>query len=70
MSWKPQVMVEGKWSSNQLVFATKEEASRYAHDLFIRWTMSEAHQAVESDKPVNYRYEGYKLIPLHEVDDA
>jgi hypothetical protein len=26
MPWKPEVFVEGKWSQNQLVFATREEA--------------------------------------------
>ena len=39
MNWKPQVKVEGAWSSNALVFATKEEAERYARDLFRRWTL-------------------------------
>jgi hypothetical protein len=37
MSWKPEVLVGRQWSQNQLVFATEEEAKRYAHDLFMRW---------------------------------
>jgi hypothetical protein len=64
MSWKPEVLVGRQWSQNQLVFATEEEAKRYAHDLFMRWTSTDDHRAVESSEPVNYRYEGHALIPV------
>jgi hypothetical protein len=54
MPFKPEVFVEGKWSQNQLVFATREEAARYAHDLFMRWTMCSDSRAVEvPDTEVN-----------------
>lgn len=64
MSWKPEVYVEGKWTASGLVFATEEEAKRYAHDLFMRWTSTDDHRAVVSKEPVNYRYEGYVLVPV------
>ena len=54
MSWQPFVEVDGKWETNSLVFATKEEAEKYARDLFNRWFLTTGHKAVESDKPVNY----------------
>jgi hypothetical protein len=50
MSWKPEVL--------------EEEAKRYAHDLFMRWTSTDDHRAVESSEPVNYRYDGHALIPM------
>jgi hypothetical protein len=53
-SFKPEVLVEGKWSANGLVFATRAEAESYAHDLYSRWTTTSDHRAVESDQPVNY----------------
>jgi hypothetical protein len=56
MSWKPEVKVSGKWGSNALVFATKEEAEANARALAVRWTLVEEARAVESDEPVNYRW--------------
>ena len=48
-SWKPEVFVEGKWSTNSLRFVTEEEAKSSAFALFSRWTMCEDHRATESD---------------------
>lgn len=57
MPWKPEVFVDGKWSQNALVFATGEEAERYAHDLFMRWTLCSDSRAVEvPDAEVNYTF--------------
>ena len=53
-SFKPEVLVDGEWSSNSLVFATRAEAESYARDLFSRWTMTSDHRAVESNEPVTY----------------
>ncbi|AZO48068.1 hypothetical protein [Mesorhizobium sp. M4B.F.Ca.ET.058.02.1.1] len=61
MSWKPEVFVEGKWSRNGLVFATKEEAEANAKDLMWRWTMVQDSRAAESTDPVNYTYIGGEL---------
>lgn len=61
MSWKPEVFVEGKWSRNGLVFATKEEALASARDLQWRWLLVEGVRATEVDEPVNYRWVDGKL---------
>jgi hypothetical protein len=64
MPWKPEVFVEGQWSQNQLVFATREEAERNAHDLFMRWTSCSDSRAVEvPDAEVNYAYLDGTLHP-------
>jgi hypothetical protein len=55
MSWKPEVFVQGKWSRNGLVFATKEEAERSARDLMNRWMLVEDCRAVEVEDIVNYQ---------------
>jgi hypothetical protein len=39
-----------------LRFATKAEADAYAADLADRWKLVVECRAVESDKPVNYRW--------------
>ena len=57
MNWKPEVFVDGEWGQNSLVFATKEEAENYAHDLYMRWILCSDSRAVESEDPVNYRWE-------------
>jgi len=57
-TWKPQVFVDGKWSSNGLVFATVDEARDAARDLMGRWTLVRDWRAIESNDPVNYRWEG------------
>jgi hypothetical protein len=64
MSWKPVVRVQGegdKWHPNGLAFATRAEALAYAADLFSRWTLTTAYNAIESDEPVNYSWINFKL---------
>lgn len=56
MSWQPEVFVERKWTQNGLVFATEQEATGYASNLFMRWTMCEDSRAVEVDAPVTHTY--------------
>jgi hypothetical protein len=41
------------WSTNSLVFATREEAERYVDDLMFRWTAVRDTRVVEVDQPVN-----------------
>jgi hypothetical protein len=53
-SWKPEVEVDGKWSTNALRFATEEEAAMSARDLFNRWMLTTNHRATPSDDTVNY----------------
>lgn len=59
MSWKPEVIADssGKWCGNALRFETKLEAEHYVSDLFMRWTLVRETRVVESDEPVNYRYD-------------
>ena len=63
-SWKPEVKVNGAWSSNALRFATKEEAEGSAWSLFQRWFLCEDSRAAESEDPVNYKREGDRDIRL------
>ena len=53
MSWAPEVFVEGKWSRNQLRFATEQEARDNAQNLMMRWTLVEEYRATEATEPVN-----------------
>jgi hypothetical protein len=62
MSWKPEVLVDGKWSQNALVFSTEAEAKQNAQDLMMRWFAVRDSRAVESTEVVNYDYTQRKLI--------
>ena len=64
MSWKPEVLVSGKWSRNGLVFATQKEAHDNALALSDRWYMVDDVRSVEVDDPVNYRWVDGKLEGL------
>lgn len=58
MSYKPAVEVmnePGKYHTNNLAFATREEAERSAKELMARWMLVTNWSVVESDQPVNYR---------------
>ena len=56
MGWKPEVMVDGDWSQNSLVFATKEEAAASARELMSRWMLVTDSRAIEVDKPATYAW--------------
>lgn len=64
MSWKPEVKVSGSWGRNGLVFGTKEEAEASACNLYSGWMLATDSRAVESDLPVNYRWESGEHIPV------
>ena len=49
MSWKPELLVQGKWYRNGLTFETQEEAKQNAFDKFMAWTQAEGSRAVEVD---------------------
>jgi len=53
-SWKPVVLVDGKWGQNALAFRTEQEAKTWAHDLLMRWFVPTDSGAVESDEEPNY----------------
>lgn len=59
MSFKPEFIADGSgtWAGNALRFATREEAEGYAAALADRWMAVREHRAVESDEPVNYRFD-------------
>ena len=62
MSWAPEVFVEGKWSRNQLRFATEQEARDNAQNLMMRWTLVDECRATEATEPVNYQWIGGRLV--------
>jgi len=55
-SWKPEVLVDGKWSTNSLRFATREEAEGSVRALMSRWWVPDDGRATESEDAVNYRF--------------
>jgi hypothetical protein len=70
MSWKPEVIADasGRWYSNALRFATREEAEANALDLSMRWLAVRGWRATESNDPVNYRWIEGKLEAVKEED--
>jgi len=68
MSYKVEVLVcgETEWATNQLRFATKEEAEAYGRDLFRRWLAVREWRVTESEEPVNYAIRGGELVRLAE----
>ena len=63
-SWKPEVLVEGKWATNALRFATQEEAFGSVMELRMRWWVPEDGRATESEDPVNYRFVDGRNVPI------
>lgn len=59
MSWKPAFIIKGeeKPCTNAQAFATKDEALASAHNRFMNWTVPTDYTALESDEPVNYRWD-------------
>jgi len=63
-SWKPEVLVNGKWATNGLRFATQEEAFGSVMELRMRWWAVEDARTAESEDPVNYRFENNQNVPI------
>ncbi len=61
-NWKPELEVDGEWSGNAQVFATKEEAELMARDIFSRWLVPTGYRASETEDAVNSRIENGKLV--------
>jgi len=59
MSFKPAIKVYGEspYYTNGQTFATYDEALASARNRSWNWTMAEDYKAVESDEPVNYRWD-------------
>jgi hypothetical protein len=66
MSFKPEVIADssGQWCGNALRFATREEAEANVRDLMMRWFAVRETRVIESDDPVNYRWDEGKLVEI------
>ena len=60
MNYKVEVVADnsGKWCSNNILFASKVAAERYAVDLHDRWTAVREWRVVEVPVPMPPEYEG------------
>ena len=56
MSYRFEVFVQGKWYDNQVFFETEAEAQNAGYNKFFNWTQCDDYRVVESDQPVNYRW--------------
>ena len=63
MSFATEVISDssGEWTGSAVRFAIRPEAEAYVFDLACRWTLVRDTRVVESDDPVNYRWDG-KLV--------
>lgn len=70
MSFKVEVIADlsGTWAGNSCRYATKLEAEQAGAELASRWMLVKEHRAVESEDPVNYRFdtERWKSVSLPE----
>jgi len=66
MSWKAEVLVNGKWSTNSVRFETKAEAEESGKELLSRWFVPIDSRATESEEPVNYvfDFDKYTSVPI------
>lgn len=55
-SYRPEVLVQGSWSGNELRFATAKEAEDWAQLLTYRWTLcSGPYRATETPEEPTHR---------------
>lgn len=52
-NYKPEVLVNGEWGQNALVFEEESAAIASARDLYLRWTLCTDYRAVATDLPAN-----------------
>ena len=66
MSYKAGIKVTGETglSYNALRFATPEETTAYAKDLFSRWMAMTGFEVVASEDAVNYKFVDGQLSSL------
>jgi len=57
MSYKTEVLVGGKWSTNAVRFATRKEAQAAGRELLCRWFVPTDSRAAKSTDPVNYKFD-------------
>jgi hypothetical protein len=70
MSCKPEVQTDssGQWYGNALPFATRKEAEDEVFGLSMRWTLVRNTRVVESEDPVNYRWDPEKGLVALETE--
>ena len=70
MSFKPEISTDGgrSFGQNAQAFATHEEATLMAKDIFGRWMAATDYRVVESSDPVNYEIVGGALKPVAVVE--
>ena len=56
VSYKMECKVGCEWGSNHCAYATEAEAIEAGKELLSRWYGASDSRAVESDQPVNYRF--------------
>jgi len=49
MGYKIEVLVNGEWGRNGIVWPDMASAEKAAADLYSRWTLTMGHRAVEVD---------------------
>ena len=66
MSFKPEVVADssGNFYGNALRIATREEAEANVRDPMMRWFAVRESRVVESDDPVNYRWDNGTLVEI------
>jgi hypothetical protein len=65
-SYKAEVIADGtgNWVGNGLRFTTHVEAAAYVGDLMWRWTAVRETRVVESDDPVNAKWQAGRVEHL------
>jgi hypothetical protein len=53
MGWKAEVLVDGVWGQNGVVWPDEDSARSAARDLYSRWMLTTDHRAVEVDEEPN-----------------
>ena len=64
-SYKYEVHLDRQWSSNSVRFATRQEAEAASRELLSRWLAPSDGRVVESNDPVNYRFDAEQNRAIH-----
>lgn len=64
MSWKPEYLVDGKWSTNALRFNTEAEALASVRELMSRWWVPSDGRATQCEDTVNYTFKDGRNVSL------
>jgi hypothetical protein len=72
MSFKSEVIADssGKWVSNALRFATREEAAAYGRDLGGRWLSVRETRVAESNDPVSHAWINGRVAQVFFGDES